>query len=157
MTTEKKSTPELLSNKFVLKLECRYDAGPKMGRFLNALKNKRIFASQCPSCGRLYTPPMSNCYLCRGVECTGWVEQGDQGKLTGFSVVYFPFINPMTGVAEKVPWAFGLIELEGGAEMSHRVIPADPERLKIGDPYQAVWSEGGRMGWFWDIRCFIRK
>lgn len=158
MTTEKKPVQEFLANSFLCKLECRYDTGPVMGRFFSELRDhKKIWGIRCPSCGRVYAPPPSYCYLCHGVECTEWVEQDDEGKLTDFSVVYFPFINPLTGVAEKVPWCFGIIELDGGALITHRIIPPNPEKLKIGDRYKAVWSEGGRMGWFWDILCFTKK
>ena len=155
MTTEKKEAQEFLMTEFLAKLETRYDTGSVGGRFLTELRDhKKIWGIKCPSCKRIYSPPMAYCYACHGVETTEWVELGDEGVLQEFAIVMFPFIQPQTGQLEPLPWAHGVILLDGGAFFKHRLVPPDPEKLKTGDRYKAVWREGGRSGHFWDIQYF---
>ncbi len=147
--------PEYLFVRTRALLPMRYDAGIYRSRFFVELRDhKKIWANKCPSCGRLFCPPEAACYFCHGVEMPEWVEQADEGVLQLFQVVYFPFTNPMTGVAEPVPWAHGNILLDGGAPFHHRLVPADEKVLKVGDRYKAVWKEEGRTGHFWDILYF---
>jgi len=155
MTTEKKEAQEFLAMDFRVSLPCRFDAGPYMGFFLTQMRDhKKIWANKCPKCGRLSSPPSAFCGPCLGVEMTEWVEQVDEGVLQGFDVVYYRFIQPNTGEMQPVPWAHGFIELDTGAFFWHYVVPPDPEKLKIGDRFKAVWKEEGRKGEFHDILYF---
>jgi uncharacterized OB-fold protein len=152
---KEKEAQEFLTNEFTAILECRYDTGPYMGRFLTEFRDhKKIWGCKCPSCGYIYSPPHGHCYFCHGVELEEWVELGDEGVLEHFSVVNFPFVNPMTGEEEPIPWAHGIFEMKHGAFFSHRMTPPDPTKHKVGDRYKAVWREGGRTGHFWDILYF---
>ncbi len=158
MTVEKKEDQELLIISNTLNIEYRFDAGQYMGRFLTELRDrKRIWANQCPQCGRFSCPPRAFCGQCLGVEMTDWVEQGDEGVLAGFDIHYYEFEHPRSGEVQPVPWADGLIQLNGGAHMLHQVVPPDPEKLKVGDRYQAVWKEEGRTGEVFDILHFEKK
>lgn len=155
MTTAKKGAQELLATNFLVSMPCRFDAGPYMGFFLTQMRDhKKIWANRCPKCGRLSSPPRAFCGRCHGVEMTEWVEQGDEGVLQTFDVVYYPFVQPNTGQMQPVPWAHGTIKLDTGAFFAHYLVPPDPEKLKIGDRYKAVWKEEGRKGEFHDILYF---
>lgn len=158
MTTDKKVGQELMYLPNVMDFQLRFDAGKHGSRFFAELRdNKRIFANQCPKCGSQFVPPMSFCADCQGLEMTEWVEQGDEGILTNASVQYYEYAHPRTGRVQKVPWAAGIIRLDGGALISHRVIPPDPQKLKVGERYKAVWKEEGRKGEFFDILYFTQK
>ena len=155
MTTEKKGAQELLSIPYLLSLPCRFDAGRYMSFFLSELRDhKRIWANKCPKCGRMSIPPQSYCAFCHGIEMTDWVMQGDEGVLLTSDVVLFEFIQPNTGKIQPVPWAHGTIHLDGGANIGHYVVPPDPQKLKAGPRFKAVWKERGRKGEFHDILYF---
>ena len=155
MTSEKKGAQELLAMNFLVSLPCRFDAGPNMGFFLTQMRDhKKLWANKCPKCGRFAIPPRTFCGRCLGVKMTEWVEQGDEGVLQTFGVVYYPFVQPNTGQMQPVPWANGVIRLDGGAFIFHYVWPPDPEILKVGDRYKAVWKQEGRTGEYNDIRYF---
>lgn len=157
MTEEtKKQEQELLAMPFLIRIPVREDAGPTMGRFLLALKDKKIWANKCPSCGRMAIPPRSFCGRCLGVEMTEWIEMADEGTLEGIEICFFDFIQSNTGEVQKAPWAMGKIRLDGGALIEHFVWPPDPSKLKIGGRYKAVWNET-RKGEFHDIVHFTAK
>lgn len=157
MVTEKQEAEELLFMPFFMKLPCRFDTGIMSKFFTEMRDHKKIWANKCPKCGRLSCPPSELCMPCGNVEMTkwpDWVEQGDEGELLGSSVVYLEFVQPLTGEMQPVPWAFGSIKLDGGAFLTHYLVPPDPEALKQGDRYKAVWEEGERKGWVHDIKHF---
>jgi len=155
MTAANKKDQEYLILDNTVDLPLRLDAGECEGRFLKALRDeKRIWANKCPKCGRQLVVPRPVCAHCYDVEMTEWVEQGDEGVLEHFSISYYPFVHPRTGKIKPVPWANGIIRLDGGAQIWHEVVPPDPAQLKIGDRYKAVWKEEGRTGFIWDILHF---
>ncbi len=154
MATDKKEPQELLANEIFLQIETRWDSGPQRSIFFSELRNKRIWGTKCPECGRIHAPPSTYCSACHGVEMNEWVRQADEGKLIDFSVVYYPFEHPTTGIAEKTPWAKCVVELDGGALFAHRLMPPDPEAHKLGDRYTVIWKEGARTGSYWDIKYF---
>lgn len=137
-----------------LYLSYRFDAGRYGSRFYAELRNKRIWGTRCPGCGRVTAPPQSYCGRCHGVEANEWIEQGDEGILEFFDVHYYPFVHPRTGKLQEVPWADGVIRLDGGARFWHYVVPAEPEKLESGARYKAVWREEGRTGSVHDILHF---
>ncbi len=158
MTTDKKVGQELVYLPNVMDFQLRFDAGKYGSRFFAELRdNKRIFANRCPKCGSMFVPPMSFCADCKGSEMSEWVEQGDEGILTNAQVQYYEYAHPRTGQFQKVPWAAGVIQLDGGALISHRLRPPDPQKLKVGERYKAVWKEEGRKGEFFDILYFTKK
>jgi uncharacterized protein len=85
-----------------------------------------------------------------------WVEQPDEGVLEVFEIHYYEMIHPRTGKVQPVPWANGLIKLDGGAYIEHYLMPPDPKAHKLGDRYKAVWKEEGRTGSVFDIQHFER-
>ena len=110
MATEKKGENELMIQDDWVSLNLRCDAGPIMGAFLTELRdNKRIWANQCPQCGRMNIPPKSFCGMCLGVPLgdDDWVEQSDEGVLEVFEIHYYEMVHPRTGKVQPVPWANG--------------------------------------------------
>ncbi len=155
---DKQEGIELLWEENTVLLPLRFDAGRYGSRFYAELRDhKRIFACRCPQCGRLSVPPRPYCGVCKGKEMTEWVEQGDEGILENAQVQYYEYVHPRLGKPIPIPWAHGIIRLNGGALVAHRVHPPDPEKLKVGTRYQAVWKEEGRKGEFHDILYFAQK
>ena len=75
----------------------RFAAGAYASRFFSTLKDEqRFLARRCPN-GHVLLPPRPVCGL---VQCPDrdWVEVGPRATLGGYTVVYVPFTDPMTGV-----------------------------------------------------------
>ncbi len=131
----------------------RLDTGQYGSRFFSELKEKRIWGCRCPKCGRVMTPPDPYCGRCDGTETTEWIYQGDEGVLRFFDVHFYPYVHPRTGRIKGVPWAEGVIELDGGAMITHHLDTTDVKDIEVGARYKAVWSEE-RTGSVHDIRYF---
>jgi len=152
---QKAEAPEYLKIPYTVSVPCKFSAGRYMGKMFLGLKNdKKIWANKCPKCGRIMFPPRAFCGSCHGVEAGEWVELSDKGTLKAFDVVYYPFVDPTTGETLPIPWAHGLIMLDGGGTMDHFLSVTDPEKLKEGMRFQAVWREEGRIGEMTDIIHF---
>jgi len=85
-----------------------------------------------------------------------WIEVGPKATLAGFTVVYVPFIDPMTGKQRPVPYGFGLVRFDGAdTNIYHLIDETDPQRLRIGLPLEAVFkAPEERQGSLADIRFF---
>jgi uncharacterized OB-fold protein len=133
---------KLLVFKQEANLPYRYSAGRFGSRFLMALKEKKILGSRCAKCQRVLVPPRVVCgYDCHG-EMEGFVEVGPEGKLFSFSVVCFPFIDPITGVNRPVPYGYGDVELDGASNrFPYFLKESDPTKLRIGLRVRAIFRE----------------
>jgi len=69
-----------------------------------------------------------------------WVEVGNQGTLTTYTVVnyvYSDFYQP-----KNAPYAIGIIKLDGAdTGICHFLDEVDPSRLKVGSRWQAVFKK----------------
>ncbi len=131
----------------------RFDTGQYGSRFFSELKEKRIWGCRCPKCGRVMVPPDSYCGRCDGVETNQWIFQGDEGVLRFFDVHFYPYVHPRTGKVKGVPWAEGVIELDGGGMITHHLDAVDMKDIEVGARYKAVWNEE-RTGSVHDILHF---
>lgn len=140
----------------VLSIEQRFSTGPVMGRFLRALKEKKILANRCPRCGRLQLPPREACAECR-VRAGEWVEVGPEGTLTHcWDVVYYASPDPLSGESRETPYCAVHVLLDGckGHEsLWHELNPEHIPRLKRGARVRPVWSRE-RTGAITDIQYF---
>lgn len=145
---------ELLRVRIPLALTWRYAAGGHFRRFFEALREESlILGLRCPGCRRVYLPPRPLCGNCfrRMAE---WVPVGPRGTLRAFTVVHFPFLDPTTGEPRPVPFAMGLVQLDGAdTTLNHYLDETDLDRLRIGLRVEAVLREP-REGTMADIRGF---
>jgi uncharacterized OB-fold protein len=135
-------------------LRYRFAAGRYASRFFAGLREGRVLAS-VDGGGRVLLPPRPVSGL-DDAPTTGWAEVGPTATLAGFTVVYVPFIDPMTGEQRPVPYGFGLVRFDGATtNIYHLVDETDPARLRIGLPLEPVWREPSeRVGSLADIVCF---
>ena len=136
-------------------LQYRFAAGHHATRFFAALKDKgRILATRDAE-GNVMMPPRPVCGL-SGLPMDEWVEVGPQGRLAGATVVYVPFIDPMTGVQRPVPYGFGLIQFDGAdTNIYHLLAETDPAKIGVGKRVEAVFKpREERVGSLADIRHF---
>lgn len=137
-------------------LPFRYSAGMAASRFFVALRDeKKILATKCGKCGKAYVPPRPVCGECFE-PLTEWVEVGPGGVLVGYTVVHYPFLDPLTGKVRPVPYGYGFIQLDGAAtKIQHFLEESDIEKLSAGMRVEAVFKDE-REGNFADIKFFRR-
>lgn len=152
---------ELLVLKKTIALEQKFSTGPIMGKFLKGLKDKKIFANKCPSCGRLQLPPREVCAECR-VRAGDFQEVGPKGEVRYMDIVYYAMPDPLTGVARETPYGSINILLDGckaNETLPHFIRKDQIEKIEMGwnekkgTRVRPVWEEN-RIGDIWDIKYF---
>lgn len=136
-------------------LEYRFAAGEHATRFFTALRDEgRILATRDAQ-GNVMVPPRPVCGL-SSLPMDEWVEVGPGGTLAGCTIVYVPFIDPMTGKKRPVPYGFGLIRFDGAdTNIYHFLDETDPARIGVGRRVEAVFKpREERIGSLADIRYF---
>ncbi len=152
---------ELLVLKKVISVGQRFATGPVMGKFLNGLKEKKIFANKCPQCKRLQIPPREICAECR-VRVEEFVEVGPKGNVRMLEYTYYASPDPLTGTTRETPYGTAYILLDGckGHEVfAHFIRPDQLDRIELGwnerkgTIVRPVWAEH-RTGSVFDIKYF---
>ena len=127
-------------------LQYRFAAGYHASRFFAALRDEgRILATRDTD-GNVMVPPRPVCGL-SSLPMDEWVEVGPGGTLAGCTVVYVPFVDPMTGVQRPVPYGFGLVRFDGA---DTRSITCSTRPTRPGSGSANGWrpcSNRGRSGW----------
>lgn len=133
--------------------EIRYSwtAGQAISKFLNGLKEGKIFGVKCNKCGRVMVPPRMFCELCYK-PIDGWVELKDTGTVETFSISYIdPDAKPL-----PEPVIVAVISIDGASPnmgIMHILDEVKPEDVYIGMKVKAVWkSENEREGAITDIK-----
>jgi uncharacterized OB-fold protein/putative sterol carrier protein len=157
----KEPEQELLVHKTTISVDQKFSTGPMMGKFLNALKNKKIIGNKCPKCGRIQLPPRETCAECR-VRADEWVEVGPKGQLRLLEYVYYASPDPLTGETRETPYGAVIILLDGcsGNDTFWHLIRRDQiDKVQMGWNERAgsrlrpVWNEK-RTGSIFDIKYF---
>lgn len=137
-------------------LKYNWDNGPAIGRYLAELKNGRIIAKKCNSCGRILIPPRMFCELCwRPTD--DWVFVQDTGTINTFSLCYINWDASRIPKGQK-PHMPAVIEIDGatpGMGILHLLGEVEPENVAIGMKVKAVWKKPeDRKGSIVDILYF---
>ncbi len=157
----KEPEQELLVLKKTISVNQKFSTGPVMGKFLNALKKKKIIANRCPKCGRLHLPAREVCAICR-VRNGEWVEIGPKGQVRSMEYVYYASPDPLTGETRETPYGMISVLLDGctGNDTFAHLIRRDQiDRIKsgwgniTGTRVRPVWNQK-RTGSIDDIKYF---
>lgn len=152
---ETEKTEELIVLKKTISVKMKYSTGPVMGKFFEGLIDKKIYANECPSCGRKQLPPREVCAECR-CRVEKFVEVGPEGKLTMIEDTYYASPDPLTGETRETPYGSIHILLDGckGQETFwHMLKKEDLFEVKDGDRVRPVWNDK-RVGSVNDILYF---
>jgi uncharacterized OB-fold protein len=100
----------------------------------------RLEAGKCVSCGNVYYPPRRVC-LCGGREFET-VTLSDTGKVVTYTVIR---VAP-SDFTDEVPYALGIVELEGGVRLMAQIVDVPLEEIKTGLPvkleFRKIYQEG---------------
>jgi len=152
---------ELLVLKKTISVDQKFSTGPIMGKFLNALKEKKILANKCPKCGRMQLPAREICAECR-VRVTDFVEVGPKGQVRYMEYVYYASPDPLTGETRDTPYGMLNILLDGckaNDTFAHLIKRDQMDRIKNGRDdvpgtrVRPVWNDK-RVGSIFDIKYF---
>jgi uncharacterized OB-fold protein len=132
-------------------LRYSWTAGQAISRFLNGLKEGKIYGVKCNKCTRIMVPPRVFCELCYK-PIDEWVELKDMGTVLTFSISYVgPDAEPL-----PEPVIPAVIEIDGaspGMGILHILGEVKPEDVYIGMRVKAVWKdEKEREGAITDIK-----
>jgi hypothetical protein len=120
-----------------------------MEKYVAALKDKKLLATRCKKCGRVYSPPAARCGQCF-VEIDEWTEVKETGKVIMYTVMY----NAISGEPLPEPRITAMIQLDGAdAWMLAPIKNTPPEMMRSGLPIRVVWNEE-RSGKLKDIQHF---
>jgi uncharacterized OB-fold protein len=147
---EKDVKEELLVGKRYFDSIFTYDAGAVRSRFLTEIRdNRKLVGIRCPECNRVYVPPRTVCLKCFG-NLSEFVDVGQTGTLTTYSIVYRP--QPYYPV--EAPFVYGIIQLDGAdTGLVHFINEVDFQQVRVGMRVKPVYKEE-RVGSILDIKYF---
>lgn len=127
-------------------------AGNTGSKFFISLRDeKKIIATRCGKCKKVYVPPRKVCPTCF-TDNTEWVNVSDQGTLVSYCIARRQLES--IPVDKKVPVIWGLIKLDGAdTAMLHYLGDVDPGDIAIGMRMKAVFADS-RTGSIRDISHF---
>lgn len=97
-----------------------------------------LLGSQCGSCGARHFPRVEVCPYC-GTAGSHDVELATTGRLWAWTTV----TAPPPGYEGRVPYGFGVVELDGGPRVITRLTEADADALSAGQPMRLVLDNVG--------------
>jgi len=142
------SEPQVLSQEFELGYSYTRSTGPVVGRFLTALRERKIIGSIGDD-GTVYVPPMEYDPVTAS-ELSEFAEVADSGEVTSWCWVK----EPRDSHPFDRPFAWALIKLDGAdVPMVHAVDVAAEDAMHTGMRVKVRWAEETR-GQINDIACF---
>jgi uncharacterized OB-fold protein len=134
-------------------LKYSWTSGVATSRFLDGLKEGKLWARKCNKCRRVMIPPRMYCEECwRPTD--SWVRVKDTGTVSTFSVSY---VNNDAS-RRKQPLIVSVVEIDGASrEMGilHFLGGIDPNKVRVGMKVRAEWKpKSERTGAITDILHF---
>jgi len=131
-------------------IDYKYTFGGQSKFFLEILKNKKLLATKCTKCRKIWMPPRINCSDCFAP--TNWLEVKQTGTIMVSTIVWY-------GAAEfikNVPYGCGFIKLDGCDTAMFQGIFSEnlvPSKIKKGKRVRAVFVKNrkGKMSDFFFV------
>lgn len=120
-------------------MHIQYFAGRVGSKFIISLRDdKKILGVRCPKCNKVYVPPREYCEKDLTKLDENWVEVGNEGVITNYTVVHYNDKH----LPLKAPYILALIKLDGAdTPLTHIVAGIDAEKVRIGLRVKAVFAE----------------
>ncbi len=119
-------------------LPIQYFAGRTGSKFIISLRDERkILGVKCPRCDKVYVPPREYCEKDLSKLDDNWVELGDTGVVTNYTIVYYDSKH----LPRRAPYILALIKVDGAdTPFAHIVEGIEPEKAAIGMKVKAVFA-----------------
>lgn len=145
---------------------CRYadTPGEALAKFLQGLREGRLFGTRCSGCGRVLIPPRLFCEWCMR-EVSDWVEHNGEAVVSTYSLAYIG-TDPGVRLAEPnivaVLWFKDTVRetpssktVLHAAGLMHIIRECGPGDVRIGMRVKPVWKPAEqRRGSILDISHF---
>ena len=105
--------------------------------FWEATKDQKFLVQWCGACEAPIFYPREVCPKCLSSEKLEWRESAGKGSVYAFSIQHRP-ANPT--MADRVPYAVALVELEEGVRLMTNVINVPVEDIAVGMPVAVTWE-----------------
>ena len=115
-----------------------WSVGNWMEQFFDGLKQKKIVASKCGACGRVYVPPRMICERCFA-KTEEWVELPETGTVETYTMAHVKIAE--NGDLEDLPepQIIAMIKHDGADTcIAARV---DAQNCSVGMRVKAVWND----------------
>ncbi len=116
----------------------QYFAGRVGSKFIISLRDaKKILGVKCNKCNKVYVPPREYCEKDLEKLDENWVELGNEGAITNYTVVNYSDKH----LPLKAPYILALIKVDGAdTPFAHIVLGLAPEDVKVGMRVKAVYA-----------------
>jgi len=116
-----------------------YFAGRVGSTFITTLRDKKkILGVKCPKCNMVYVPPRQTCERDLTDIRDNWVELGNTGEVTNFTVVRYDDKH----LPRKAPFIMAMIRLDGAdTPFVHILEGIKPGDVEVGMKVEAVFAD----------------
>jgi uncharacterized OB-fold protein len=134
--------------------EYLYSYGELSKFFREIVENKRLFATKCPTCGKVWMPPRGHCPDC--YQETEWVPLTGKGTVVSCTYCYFHGARGDLLSYLDIPYVYALIHLDGtDTYLPHGIRPPEVKMgvIKTGTRVKAVFRDErkGMIGDFYFV------
>ncbi len=152
-TVVEEGTGRVLAWKDGIPLHYEYTAGTAGEAFLRRLKEGRIVASKCKTCGEVRLPPRAYCLECGGRTRVD-VDLLHSGRIAALSTTYLG--REGNRLEPSARTTFGYVTFEGvSGGLVHRILGVGGKEPKVGDPARPLFlPPGQRKGSILDLEGF---
>jgi uncharacterized OB-fold protein len=149
-------TGRILAWKDGIPLHYEYTAGTAGEAFLRGLKEGRIVASKCVTCGEVRLPPRTYCLQCYGRTRVD-IELLHSGRIAALSTAHVGAGGARLAARSRT--TFGFVTFEGaGGGLVHRILHEGRSDPRVGDPVRPLFVPAEkRKGSVLDIDGFQTK
>jgi uncharacterized OB-fold protein len=105
--------------------------------FWEATREQRYLIQWCTRDNRTIFYPREVCPTCLQADALEWRDASGRGTVYAVSVQHRA-ANPT--MADRVPYAVALVELEEGPRVMTNVINTPPEDVRVGQSVQLAWE-----------------
>jgi uncharacterized protein len=155
-TVVEAGTGRILAWKDGIPLHYEYTAGAAGEAFLRGLKQGRILASKCGTCGEVRLPPRTYCLQCYGRTRMD-VELLHFGRIGALSTAHLGAGGAK--LASRSRTTFGFVTFEGArGGLVHRILHQGRSDPRVGDPVRPLFVPANkRTGSILDLDGFRTK
>ncbi len=122
----------------------------RLSKFFDRLREGRLSTTRCSRDAQLHWPPRTACPKCHS-ETLEWVDLPERGRLHAFSAV---LAGAPLGMESEVPFAVGLVDLEGVPLRLFGRIEGKPwNALAVGEVVRVEPYEIGDGRYFYRFRA----
>lgn len=116
----------------------QYFAGRVGSRFIISLRDsKKLLGVKCPKCNKVYSPPREYCEKDLTKLDENWVELGNEGVITNYTVVNYNDKH----LPRRAPYILALIKVDGAdTPIAHIVEGVDTDQVSIGMRVKAMFA-----------------